>query len=203
MTKYKLLPEELHLLTDAGHYRIRVGLANKVMSMLGICAEAGRDFYARHAGILPAEVSASAPKISRGENYQGFPWMVLDYPRYFSNKDIFVIRSLCWWGNSFSIALLLSGVYARTYNQIVTERLRTLPNSEELFVCCYKDPWQHHFGTENYIQPKNLDELCRLTDQTYRSYDFIKLCRRFPLEQWNHFPSAFEETHELYLKLLQ
>jgi len=68
MKNYELLPEELNLLTDKRHYQVRSGLALKVMTMLGDCADAGRAFFAEHSGILPPEVSAPAPKISRGEN---------------------------------------------------------------------------------------------------------------------------------------
>lgn len=202
MNKYTLLPEELNLLTDAGHYRRKAALAEKVMNMLGSCAEFSREFYSGQSGILPPEAIASAPKISRGENYLGFPWMVLDYPRYFKGKDVFAIRTLCWWGNSISIALLLSGQYARKYYPIIAERVKAFPLNKELFVCVHKDAWQHHFGADNYRCPTNHHELCRLIEQSFRQNEFIKLCRNFHFNQWDLFPSCFEETQGYYLKLL-
>ena len=32
---------------------------------------------------LPGDIAAIAPKIARGENYLGLPYVMLDYPRYF------------------------------------------------------------------------------------------------------------------------
>jgi hypothetical protein len=48
-------------------------------------------------------------KISRGENYQLLPYIILDYPSYFSRNNIFAVRTMFWWGNFFSITLHLSG----------------------------------------------------------------------------------------------
>ena len=44
----------------------------------------------------------STPKISKGENYRGLPYLVLDYPRFFNKEDIFVIRSFFLVGQFFS-----------------------------------------------------------------------------------------------------
>jgi len=128
--------------------------------------------------------------------------MVLDYPRYFKGRDVFAVRTLCWWGNSFSMALLLSGAYARRYHQILTERLRASSLSDDLFVCRHKDPWQHHFEPDNYLQSRDTEELCAGADQSYLQHEFIKLCRRFPLERWDDFLPAFGETQRYFLNLL-
>jgi hypothetical protein len=203
MKNYDLLPEELDLLSNAKHYRIRAGLAAKVMNMLGACAEAGLEFYSSQSGILPSEATALAPKISRGENYLGFPWMVLDYPRYFKGKDAIAVRSLCWWGNSLSIALLVSGVYAHQFHPIIKTRISTIPIPDELLICVHKDPWQHHFGPENYIRPQRTDEWSAFMDESIRRNDFIKLCCRFSFSQWNQFPTFFLQTQQFYLSLLK
>ena len=49
------------------------------------------------------------PKISRGENYLGLPYLVLDYPRQFDSINIFAIRTMFWWGHFFSSTLQLAG----------------------------------------------------------------------------------------------
>ena len=63
----------------------------------------------------------SSPKISKGENYKGLPWLVLDYPRYFNKEDIFAIRTLFWWGNFFSITLHISGKYKMRYEKKIID----------------------------------------------------------------------------------
>lgn len=42
------------------------------------------------------------PKLSKGENYMGFPWVMLDYPRFFDKKEgHLAIRTFFWWGHYF------------------------------------------------------------------------------------------------------
>src|SRR5215467_3803243 len=64
---------------------------------------------------FPKEVIGISPKISKGENYSGLPWLMLDFPRFFEKEKVFAIRTMFWWGNFFSTTLHLSGQYKETY----------------------------------------------------------------------------------------
>ena len=46
---------------------------------------------------------SAVPKISKGENYNGFPYVIMDYPATFSKENIFALRTMFWWGNFISI----------------------------------------------------------------------------------------------------
>ena len=48
---------------------------------------------------------STSPKISKGENYLGLPYVILDYPRIANDDNLFFIRSMFWWGNFFSSTL--------------------------------------------------------------------------------------------------
>ena len=50
---------------------------------------------------LPAVLVESEPRISRGEQYQRLPWVMLDYPRIFGKEDIFAIRTFFLVGKLF------------------------------------------------------------------------------------------------------
>ena len=54
-----------------------------------------------HRQQLPVEFFDVSPKISRGEQYLGLPYVMLDYPRIFSKENVFAIRTFFWWGNYF------------------------------------------------------------------------------------------------------
>ena len=62
---------------------------------------------------LPEAVIQSSPKITRGENYQLLPYVILDYPRCFQKEQVFAIRTMFWWGKGISITLHVSGNVAR------------------------------------------------------------------------------------------
>ncbi len=50
------------------------------------------------------------PKISKGEQYEGLPWVMLDYPRCFNrNSGHLALRVMFWWGNYFLVQLHVSG----------------------------------------------------------------------------------------------
>jgi hypothetical protein len=58
------------------------------------------------------EETAVLPKISRGEQYQELPWVMLDYPRWYNHqKGHLALRVMFWWGHYFLVQLQVSGIY--------------------------------------------------------------------------------------------
>src|SRR4051812_46777397 len=55
-----------------------------------------------------------SPKISKGENYMGLPYLILDHPRIAQPEGLFFIRTMFWWGRFFSSTLQVSGLYKAT-----------------------------------------------------------------------------------------
>lgn len=64
---------------------------------------------------LPEEIISIPPKISKGDQYKGLPYLVLDFPRFFDKKHVFAIRTFFWWGNYFSATIHLKGRYRELY----------------------------------------------------------------------------------------
>ncbi|MFX8895293.1 hypothetical protein ABTM96_19365, partial [Acinetobacter baumannii] len=86
-------------------------------------------------------------KISRGEHYEGLPWVMIDYPRYFKKNHFFAIRTFFWWGNFFSLTLQLKGKYQLGFQGSNFETLKA-----DWFICVNEDEWQHHFRQDNYVK---------------------------------------------------
>jgi hypothetical protein len=119
-------------------------------------------------------------KISRGENYLGLPYLVLDYPRNFS-QNIFAIRTMFWWGHSFSITLHLSGEYL-SFKEVIKNQFDTL-QKEEYFIGINQDQWVHHFEASNYkpIQSTSKKEFETILEEL----PHIKIAAKWPLENWH------------------
>src|SRR4030095_16684233 len=100
--------------------------------------------------IFPLEVLTWSPKIYKGEQYGNLPYVMLDYPRYFVKDEAFAIRCLFWWGKFFSITLHLAGKFTQMHSSTILNSLRKKENSP-WYICINKDPWQHHFETDNYL----------------------------------------------------
>ena len=129
---------------------------------------------------IPESIRLSIPKINKGENYKGLPYVILDYPRSFEKDHVFAVRTMFWWGNFFSITLHLSG----KYKDIMKEQLcSNALFTDNFYICVNDDPWQHHFEEDNYITCKRLSSQERTS--ILEKNNFIKLAIKFELDQWN------------------
>jgi hypothetical protein len=132
-----------------------------------------------HPFRLPAEVFSISPKISKGENYKGLPYLLLDYPRYFNRENIFAIRTMFWWGNFFSITLHLSGIYKKGAEKKILRSYEILKKNG--CYCCVNDnQWEHHFETSNYKLLKEISPTA--FKASICNNHFIKLANKIPLE---------------------
>src|SRR5437868_6529086 len=111
---------EMKLVTDPEVLLTKNRIIQKVYELFGGLAEDYKDVL-KAAGLFTSnEVVA---KISRGENYKGLPYVMLDYPRQFAKVEVFAIRSFFWWGNFFSITLQLGGQYQHKYASLVEKAI--------------------------------------------------------------------------------
>jgi len=180
-TKIRLSPEEEALVATADWILTKNNVLQKIRQLLLVLQHGQQDLLLP-VNSLPEEVLKSSPKISRGENYKGLPWLVLDYPRFFNKEEVFAIRTLFWWGNFFSITLHLAGNYKTKYETKIIDSFESL-QKENFSVCINEDQWEHHFETSNYLPVHDLTGSQFSEIIVKRS--FIKLAKKIPLEQWN------------------
>ena len=181
-TKIALSTDELKLVTDAGWILTKRTIIDKVMGLFSDLQLQMKGILENNAISFPAPVLLSEPKISKGESYRLLPYVVLDYPRCFDATDVFAIRTMFWWGNFFSCTLHLSGSY-QTMFMYALEKNIVRSKMEGYFICVNEDQWQHHFEEDNYKEMRTMDgkEIMTILQQG----SFIKIARRFPLQQWN------------------
>lgn len=142
-----------------------------------------------------SEAFAVAPKISRGENYLGLPYLILDYPRLSADAGLYFIRTMFWWGNFFSTTLHLSGPFADARRERIAAAYP--------FFCSHSfsfgtDPWAHHFEASNYTLIK--DFTAEGFAAACANASHIKIARTVSLEEW---PSAGEKLLEQWKWLLE
>jgi hypothetical protein len=188
MANVKLSKEELELVTDANLILTKNRIIQKVYELFGELSED----YRQRSSAFPVDVITIAPKISKGENYLGLPWVMLDYPRKFSNTDVLAIRNFFWWGNYFSITLQLQGSYKQQYQRPIKKYLES--TREEWWIGIAGEPWQHHFESDNYGVYSNKVDLEKLP--------FIKLAKKIPLQEWDNSFDFFTGTYNQFLEML-
>lgn len=149
---------------------------------------------------LPSKVFATSPKISKGENYNGLPYVMLDYPRCFGKSDIFAIRTMFWWGNFFSTTLHLKGTYKNELAPIIKEYLPVLA-SQHFFVNIYHDEWRHDFEPDNYVPILSADQA--VISHHLFGKDFCKISGKIALHEWNEAPFKLLRFYEIIISGIQ
>jgi hypothetical protein len=149
-----------------------------------------RPFSNAHAFAIP-------PKISRGENYGGLPYLVLDYPRIFQQHATFAIRSFFWWGHFFSSTVQLSGDYKTA---ALPKLEAAYPTFSAHHIGINPDPWQHHFETDNYrpVSEMKYGDLKKLL----HTQPHVKLATKLPVTDWEQADSFLLDNWKLYLEVL-
>jgi len=190
-TKIQLSPFEMDLLNNSQWILTKNQIIKKAQRLLGEVQENIAQHLKGSPVNLPPEVISISPKISKGENYHGLPWLMLDYPRYFQKEKVFAIRTMFWWGNFFSTTLHLSGEYKEERSRAIVESYQALCKNE-FFTCIHHEQWHHHFEKENYLPVKNFTARDFANHINQRS--FIKLSCQLPFRQWHDAPGLLSES---------
>ncbi len=145
--------------------------------------------------VLPNKSLFKSGKISRGENYLGLPYLVLDFPAYFTNQDTFAFRTMFWWGHYFSVTLHLSGVSLERYRDKLLENFPQFLN-QDIYICVANTPWHYHFEPDNYqlLREEHM--------QLIANAPFVKLTRKLELENWKALPGFAGHFFDVCVSIL-
>lgn len=151
-----------------------------------------------HVPAFIRELSPS-PKISKGENYLGLPYVILDYPRVSNREGLFFIRSMFWWGNFYSSTLQVSGSFKEKYRKLLINSYESLHN-KNYYVGINADPWIHHFEEDNYkrinlLSPEAFAFILEEREQ-------IKIAAFWPLTEWDSAANNLLESWMYLTKLV-
>lgn len=178
MQTWYLDAEDQRIVTDAAWILRKNNVITKAYHLFGAMhhALAANPVIAA----FPGEGALSA-KISRGEQYLGLPYVVLDYPRLFHKDEIFACRTFFWWGRFFSITLHLAGTQLDQYRDALLP-LQSALAAEGWYACISDDPWQHHFENDYYkaVELLTPEEWAWVVERK----SFLKLARKFEVLNW-------------------
>ncbi|MFI5219271.1 MAG: hypothetical protein ACHQNT_07250 [Bacteroidia bacterium] len=198
-SKLTLSKAEIKLMSDSDFFIQKNSITKKVSSLLSELNDDIEMLKLKFEASLPPDALKIAGKISKGENYQGLPWMVLDNPRVFSNKNIFAFRTMFWWGNYFSFTFHLSGNYFQDCQKSILKNWHKFSKKGYL-VCINNQPWVHHLATDNYQPMATFNSKKR--EQQIMTKHFFKISRKLDLRKWKDLKNFGAETFEEYVRLL-
>ena len=194
--KVTLSPEEQELVANTEWILTKNRVIQKVYDLFGAVAAAYQQAIQAQVLFEHEPVLTRSPKISKGEQYEGLPWVMLDYPRHYLTNDSLGIRTFFWWGNGVSITLQLSGKYLQQYAHRIQQYLSDNNIAAGWLIGVGADPWQHHLREDNYLHYPNR------STQSLTELSFIKLTKRFSLGQWDNLETLLENAFREILLML-
>ena len=196
----KFSNEELAVLSDRNFFQLKHSSTAKLVEIFGrLEIELKKIFLA--SGIQVKDLNTSSGKIFRGENYRGFPYVLLDCPRLFTRESVFAFRTMFWWGNEFTFTLHIQGEALEKIKPAMFRNLEKLKGQGILF-CINKSPWQYHLGDDNYISLDEDDNLS-VAKEIVKQKEFVKISRKLSVEQYERVLKTGEETLKLFLSALK
>lgn len=192
-TKIILSPAEQNAVKTPEYILTKNRIISKVYDLFGLLAT---DYMSLKGEMkITSGIFQPEPKIFKGENYDGLPYVMLDYPRHFEKEHICAIRSFFWWGNYFSITLHLKGRYKHCID------LNTLQKTGgQWLYYSGQEEWNHHLQATNtlILMEENFEQIQTL----HSGRSFCKIAQKIDLDHWEDAGHFFQAAWIMLLKSL-
>ena len=186
-------PNEFNCLNDKDFLLTKIEVTTKIITLLGEVEQVLAPVI--HGNHWPGEVLAKSGKISKGEMYEGLPYFILDFPRYFHKEDVFAFRTMCWWGNFFSSTLHLGGEHLEDKRGQLISAVESIIASDA-YICVNETPWEYHYRPSNYLEANQFEQ--NQLVELFSTRAFIKISHKWGLEDYANLPqlvlSSFQKT---------
>lgn len=196
----KLSKSEMEMVCNEEIILTKISITDKVYTLFGYLSERYKERTKQNLNIFPEEVLATYPKIYKGEQYKKLPYVMLDYPRYFTKEKVMAIRSLFWWGNFFSITLHLAGEYVHTYAPAI-KKFFEINRADNWFISVNENQWEHDFKPDNYIAANKLASEIPFSIINGKA-GFIKIAQKISLEEWDSAEVFFIKAYQEIINML-
>lgn len=195
----ELSKAESQVLNDLEFFRLKRSVTDKLDAALSALQDRWKPLVGSWK--MPTTgIDLERGKIFRGENYRGYPYVIMDFPRHFSRESVFAVRTMCWWGHEFSMTLHLQGKALQPYVSEVPDRVLRLRNSG-CHWCVNETPWEYEFVPGNY---RLLDECpAESIEEQVKARGFLKIARSLPVGAHGQLEDFATETVRLFGRFLE
>ena len=182
--KIHLSPQEKELLENPEWLLIKNQVIEKIIIVYGELHQLFRQRIIADKDALPLYISAKGGKISKGNNFKGLPFVVLDYPASFGKNNIFCVRCFFLWGNYFIISLQLSGNYMPREDD--REKWLAYFKQKNFSINISPDEWSQEWECYEEIQ----------LDENQSRGNFLKVAAKIKINELEKMPEFFQERFD-------
>ena len=191
----ELTAREIEVISDTEFLICKRAAIKKIEKLFGQTQKELSPMFKNSIISFPSKDKFSAGKISRGENYRGLPYLVLDYPALFSNENILAFRTLFYWGNFFSATLHLQGESLDHHRESISNNFSDFLH-QNIYISVGNTPWEYHYGSDNYMQ------LSEDHKELIRTSSFLKLSKKMDVKDWRKVPEFASGFFKMILEII-
>jgi hypothetical protein len=176
----RFTPEEMRMICDTDFFPAKAEIIRKFhQDFMELRDQLRAECKKSLPAAAPAGTDFETGQMVKGERFHDFPYVYLDFPKFFSKDEMFTFRSFFWWGHSLFFCWFLSGPRLAQYRKNLLTCHETFSH-EDIFLSTADTPWE--WGLEephavflDRIGKKRLQDI--LTGQS-----FLKLGRSIRLK---------------------
>lgn len=166
----KLTNHQLKLAEDTSYPLTKILIMDQFTSLFAECAQYLQSYPFQFGSVQLVE---SEYKITKGENFKGLPYLVLDYPKIQSKSFPVLMRTIFWWGKYFSLNMYLHDDLNIAFKP--NWKQNELINDVKILMS--DDLWQHDLEEMDY-------EHISKVDINKKQSNYLKLCKTVPINAY-------------------
>lgn len=147
----RFTPHERDLIQDNQFFKTKVIITQKVKELLHKLQVALKEDLVSSDLLMPEGADTQIGQFVKGEHLLGFPYLYLDFPKYFTKTDKFTFRTLFWWGHYFVFAWILEGTYLDQYKKNILSVYDRLAD-QGLYLLMTETPWEWRKGSDYLLE---------------------------------------------------
>jgi len=124
--------------------------------------------------IAPKGFDRRVSQLVKGEHLGDFPYLYLDFPKFFSHEEKFTFRTLFWWGHFFVFSWIVQGTALRQYKANLLDHYERLAD-KGLYLLMTESLWEWGNTSDNLLEIRSDNREAVATSLEARS--FLKLHR--------------------------
>jgi len=138
----RFTPDEMRMICDTDFFPAKAEIIQKFHEeFMKLRDQLRVEFKKTLLSLAPTGTDFETGQLVKGERFHDFPYVYLDFPKFFSKEEMFTFRSFFWWGHSLIFCWFLSGTRLDQYQKSLRACYATLSH-EGVFLSTADTPWE-------------------------------------------------------------
>lgn len=190
-----LSPQELKILSEQSFYDLKNSATDKIYGVLEAVRLSLKEELTPQKYLAPDGVDFQLGQLARGENLKGYPYVFLDYPKFFTKQAMFSFRTQVWFGHHVVFSAFFTGPFFNEYVTNFKNHYKSLAG-KDLWISSNK-LWA--WEKKNYIELTLESEHSAIC--SIEANEFLKLARFFPLSVLSQAEKLPQEIKTFYRQI--